>query len=158
MQPRHTPIPEEDMMNYGRCPIPWVDITILFCLIYLCAPFTSWAANECGIEYKAAGQTKTKSLNAGTTFTFSPTVSGLSWVRSAKTRPVDVQVTNLTANGPNPKWMTLSPAYPRDPLSGNYSGSVKLYKVRCLSLTFPDTQNTPAPGGSVPIPYPNIGQ
>jgi len=125
---------------------------------FVCVPFTSWAANKCGIEYKAAGQTKTKSLNAGTTFTFSPTVSGLSWVRSTKTRPVDAQVTNLTPNGPNPKWVTFSPAYPRDPLSGNYSGSVKLYKVRCLSLTFPDTNNTPTPGGSVPIPYPNIGQ
>lgn len=125
---------------------------------FFCVPVTSWAANECGVEFKSGSQTMTKNLSAGQTFTFSPTVSSLSWVRNTKVRPVDVQVTNLTPNGPNPKWMTLSPAYPRDPLSGNYSGSVKLYKVRCLSLTFPDTNNTPAPGGSVPIPYPNIGQ
>lgn len=133
-------------------------VALLFATGLLSIPFTSLAANECGVEYKSAGQTKTKSLNAGQTFTFSPTVTGVSWVRNTKARPVDVQVTNLTPNGPNPKWMTLSPAYLRDPLSGNYSGSVQLYKVRCLSLTFPDTQNTPAPGGSVPIPYPNIGQ
>lgn len=131
---------------------------LIFVTGILATPFTSWAANECGVEYKAAGQTKTKSLDAGQTFTFSPIVSGVTWVRSTKARPVDVQVTNLTPNGPNPKWMTLSPAYPRDPLSGNYSSNVKLYKVRCPPLTFPDTQNTPAPGGSVPIPYPNIGQ
>jgi hypothetical protein len=85
-------------------------------------------------------------------------VSGLSWVRNTKARPVDVQVTNLTPNGPNPKWMTLPSLNARDPLSSNYSGNVKLYKVRCISLVFPDTQSTPAPGGSVPIPYPNIGQ
>jgi hypothetical protein len=60
-------------------------------------------------------------------------------------------------NGPNPKWVTLLIGA-RDPLAGNYSGKVKLYKVRCPSLSFPDTSQTPAPGGPVPIPYPNIGQ
>lgn len=131
---------------------------ILTLTCFFCVPVTSWAANECGVEFKAGSQTLTKSVSAGQTFAFSPSVSGLSWVRNTKTRPVDVQVTNLTPVGTNPKWVTLPAVNARDPLSGNYSGNVKLYKVRCVSLAFPDTQSTPAPGGSVPIPYPNIGQ
>lgn len=130
----------------------------LFSTSFMFIPHPGIAANECAVEFKVGSQTVTKSISAGQTFTYSPVVSGLSWVRSTKVRPVDVQLTNLTQNGPNPKWMTLSPTYPRDPLSGNYSGNVKLYKVRCLSLTFPDTNQTPTPGGPVPIPYPNIGQ
>ncbi len=145
-------------MNCRRYPHRWIKVAVLSSFSLLYAPFMSWAANECAVEFKAGGQTLTKSLSAGQTFTYSPSVLGLSWVRSTKNRPVDVQVTNLAPNAPNPKWMTLLPAYPRDPLSGNYSGSVKLYKVRCVSLAFPDTNNTPTPGGSVPIPYPNIGQ
>jgi hypothetical protein len=149
---------QENMMNRSMWPARcfgtvWLSITGL-----LCVPFTSWAANECAIEFKAGNQTVTKNVSAGQTFTYSPAVSGLSWVRNTKARPIDVQITNLTPVGPNPKWVTLPVLNARDPLSGNYSGSVKLYKVRCRSLSFPDTQNTPAPGGSVPIPYPNIGQ
>lgn len=121
-------------------------------------PLPGIAANECSVEFKAGTQTMTKSVSAGQTFAFSPSVSGLSWVRNTKTRPVDVQVTNLTPVGTNPKWVTLPGVNARDPFSGNYSGNVKLYKVRCISLVFPDTQSTPSPGGSVPIPYPNIGQ
>lgn len=132
--------------------------SILFSLGCLALPQPALAANECAVEFKVGNQTLTKTVSAGQTFTYSSAVSGLSWIRSTKVRPVDVQVTNLNQNGPNPKWMTLSPTYPRDPLSGNYSGNVKLYKVRCLSLSFPDTNQTPTPGGSVPIPYPNIGQ
>lgn len=135
--------------------IGWVLLSITG---FFCAAATSWAANECAVEFKAGSQTMTKSVSAGQTFAFSPSVSGLSWVRNTKTRPVDVQVTNLTPVGTNPKWVTLPAVNAQDPLSGSYSGSVKLYKVRCISLTFPDVQSTPTPGGSVPIPYPNIGQ
>lgn len=145
-------------MNCRRYPLRWIKVAVLFSFSLLYAPFMSWAANECAVEFKAGNQTVTKYVSAGQTFTYSPAASGLSWVRTIKVRPVDVQITNLAPNAPNPKWMTLSPTYPRDPLSGNYSGSVKLYKVRCLSLSFPDTQNTPTPGGSVPIPYPKVGQ
>jgi len=139
-------------------PRPSNAAALLFSIVLFLIPLPLLAANECAVEFKVGSQTLTKSVSAGQTFTYSPAVSGLSWVRSTKVRPVDVQVTNLNQNGPNPKWMTLSPTYLRDPLSGNYSSNVKLYKVRCLSLSFPDTQNTPTPGGSVPIPYPNIGQ
>ncbi|MDO9119858.1 MAG: hypothetical protein Q7U39_18020 [Nitrospira sp.] len=145
-------------MNCRQYPLRWIKVAVLFSFSLLYAPFMSWAANECAVEFKAGNQTVTKYVSAGQTFTYSPAALGLSWVRTIKARPVDVQVTNLTPNAPNPKWMTLSPTYPRDPLSGNYSGNVKLYKVRCVSLAFPDTNNTPAPGGSVPIPYPNVGQ
>jgi len=149
---------KENIMNCRRYLLRWIRVAVLSSFSLLYAPFMSWAANECAIEFKAGNQTTTKYVSAGQTFTYSTAASGLSWVRTIKVRPVDVQVTNLAPNGPNPKWMALSPTYPRDPLSGNYSGSVKLYKVRCLSLSFPDTQNTPTPGGSVPIPYPNAGQ
>lgn len=121
-------------------------------------PVSSWAANECAVEFKSGNQTLTKYASAGQTFTYSPAVSDLSWVRNVKNRPVDVQITNLTPVGANPKWVTLPTLNARDPLSGSYSGSVKLYKVRCLSLTFPDTQSAPTPGGAVPTPYPNIGR
>lgn len=131
---------------------------LLFSIGFFLIPLPLLAANECAVEFKVGSQTLTKSVSAGQTFTYSSAVSGLSWIRSTKVRPVDVQITNLNQNGPNPKWITLSPTYLRDPLSGNYSGNVKLYKVRCLSLSFPDTNQTPVPGGSVPIPYPNVGQ
>src|SRR5262245_32645934 len=113
----------------------------------ICFPVTNWAANECAVEFKVGSQTMTKSVSAGQTFVFSPSVSGLTWVRNTKSRPVDVQITNLVPAGGNPKWVTLPTLNARDPLSGNYSGSVTLYKVRCISLAFPDTQATPAPGG-----------
>ncbi len=145
-------------MNDDRLSVRWVGLTVLINLGLLCIPCAAWAANECRVEFKAGSQTMTKSVSAGQTFTFSPSVSGLSWVRNSKARPVDVQVTNLTPVGTNPKWVTLPSLNASDPLNGNYSGSVKLYKVRCVSLTFPDVNNTPTPGGSVPIPYPNIGQ
>ncbi len=133
-------------------------VAVLFSIGLMMIPLPILAANECAVEFKVGNQTVTKNVSAGQTFTYAPVVSGISWVRSTKVRPVDVLVTNLNQNGPNPKWMTLSPTYPRDPLAGNYSGNVTLYKVRCLSLTFPDTNQTPTPGGPVPIPYPNIGQ
>ena len=136
-------------------PIGSVLLSITGCF---CVAATSWAANECGVEFKTGSQTMTKSVSAGQTFAFSPSVSGLSWVRNTNMRPVDVQITNLMPGGTSLKWVTLPTLNARDPLSGNYSGNVKLYKVRCISLMFPDTQSTPAPGGSVPIPYPNIGQ
>lgn len=145
-------------MNSSPLPIRCIGVALLFSLSLLFVPFTSRAANECAVEYKVGSQKMTKGINAGQTFTFSPSISGLSWVRNTKVRQVDVQVTNLTQVGTNPKWVTLPTVNTRDPLSGNYSGSVKLYKARCPSMTFPDTQNTPTPGGSVPIPYPNIGQ
>lgn len=131
---------------------------VLFSLILVVIPFTGWAKNECVVEYKTGNQTLTKSLNSGQTFTFSPVVSSLSWVRNTKVRPLEVQVTNLGESGSNPKWVTLPAMYARDPLAGSYSGSVKLYKARCPSLAFPDVQKTPTPGGPVPIPYPKVGQ
>jgi hypothetical protein len=123
----------------------------------LTLPYPALAADECAVEFKAGSQTVTKTLSAGQTVTYSPAVLGLKWPRSTKVRPADAQMTNLAPNSPNPKWMTLSPTYPRDPLGDNYSGNVKLYKVRCASLSFPDTSQTPVPGGSVPIPYPMSG-
>ena len=157
-QPRHRRIGKANTMTCRRYPLRWIKVAVLFSFSFLYAPSMSWAANECAVEFRVGSQTLTKAVSAGQTFTYSPAVSGLSWVRSIKVRPVDVQITNLNQNGPNPKWMTLAPTYPRDPLNGNYSGNVKLYKVRCLSLAFPDTQNAPTPGGSVPIPYPKVGQ
>ena len=131
------------------------------CLILfgsLTIPPESVAANECAVQFRAGGQTSSKNLDAGQTFTFSPIVSGLAWVRNAKTRAISVQVTNLTPVGTNPKWVPLATLHARDPGTGNYSGSVKLFRVRCHSLTYPDVQGPPTPGGSVPIPYPKIGQ
>lgn len=120
------------------------------------APLQGWAANECAIEFRSGSQTMTKSLSAGQTFSFSPAISGLSWIRNRKVRPVDVLVTNLGPGGPNPKWVTLPILNARDPLAGSYSGNVKLYTARCPNPSFPDVQQTPVPGGSVPIPYPKF--
>ncbi len=145
-------------LNRGGKPIATVSGAVILVLGCLTLTLSASAADECAVEFMIHSQTVMKYVSAGQTFTYSPAVSAVKWVRSTKVRPVDVQVTNLAPNGPNPKWMTLSPTYPRDPLTGNYSGNVKLYKVRCVSLSFPDTQNTPVPGGSVPIPYPNVGQ
>jgi hypothetical protein len=124
---------------------------------FLAIPLVGWAKNECAVDYKVGSQTNTKSLDAGQTFTFSPAISSLSWVRNAQARPVEVEVTNLAPGAKTSKWVTLPTKNARDPLAGDYSGNVKLFKARCPSFVFPDTQKSPAPGGSVPIPYPNIG-
>jgi hypothetical protein len=145
-------------MNRSVRPIRIFGAALLAIISFLSFPFTGWSANECAVEFRTGSQTMTQSVSAGQTFVFSSSVSGLTWVRNTKARPVDVQITNLMPAGANPKWMTLPMLNARDPLSCNYSGNVKLYKVRCVSLAFPDAQATPAPGGPVPIPYPNIGQ